>query len=96
MSGAGDYIATGDRSIDLQAVTVRVWEFADAPEEYRALAEHGGGKDWVVHVPERCVGRLGCVPYLESGEHAGIPLGRSLVSVYDLPGGGKVCIGGFK
>jgi hypothetical protein len=30
---------------------IRVWNFYDAPEEYRKLSEHGGDEDWLAHVP---------------------------------------------
>lgn len=30
---------------------IKVWEWSDAPEEFRALSTHGGDEDWVVFVP---------------------------------------------
>jgi len=29
----------------------RIWRFADAPEEYRKLSEHGGDEDFVIELP---------------------------------------------
>lgn len=37
---------------------IKIWEFYDAPETFRALSEHGGDEDWLAFVPE---GR--CEPY---------------------------------
>jgi hypothetical protein len=28
-----------------------LWRFYDAPEEYRALSDHGGDEDWILFVP---------------------------------------------
>lgn len=33
------------------AKTVKVWRWADAPDELRRLSRHGGDEDWVVYVP---------------------------------------------
>lgn len=30
---------------------ILVWEWKDAPQELRALSEHGGDEDWVAEVP---------------------------------------------
>lgn len=35
--------------LDAQAITV--WNWHDAPEDLRALSEHGGGETWVALVP---------------------------------------------
>lgn len=32
--------------------TISVWRWEDAPEEYRALSQHGGDEDWLVFVPK--------------------------------------------
>jgi hypothetical protein len=34
------------------AKVYRIWEFEDAPEEYRKLSEHGGDEDFIVELPE--------------------------------------------
>ena len=30
---------------------VTVWKFEEAPEDYRALSQHGGDEDWLAFVP---------------------------------------------
>ncbi len=30
---------------------IRVWRFDDAPDEFRAMSQHGGDEDWVAHIP---------------------------------------------
>jgi len=32
---------------------VTIWPWADAPEEYRAVSDHGGDEDWIAFVPWR-------------------------------------------
>jgi hypothetical protein len=33
------------------SVTIRVWSWKDAPDEYKALSNHGGDEDWVALIP---------------------------------------------
>lgn len=35
-----------------EPATVVVWPWSDAPEEYRAMSQHGGDEDWVVFIPK--------------------------------------------
>jgi hypothetical protein len=44
---------------------IRVWRFQDAPEEYRALSQHGGDEDWIAYVPAYLANSY--IPWLESG-----------------------------
>lgn len=30
---------------------IKLWPWSDAPEEYRALSDHGGDEDWVMLIP---------------------------------------------
>ena len=34
---------------------ILVWPWEDAPDLLRALSEHGGDEDWLVHVPPHFV-----------------------------------------
>ncbi len=52
---------TNDKSAEKPHI--KVWNFADAPEEYRALSGHGGDEDWVAHIPVHLVDRY--IPWLE-------------------------------
>lgn len=45
--------------------TIKVWRFADAPEEYRNLSTNGGDEDWLAFVPEALAGEW--IGWLESG-----------------------------
>lgn len=65
---------------------ILVWRFADAPEEFRALSEHGGDEDWVAVVPVAL--RHAWIPWLEFG-----PFGVCDISEHLLADGRKVCIG---
>lgn len=29
-----------------------IWHFEDAPEQYKALSQHGGDEDWVLFAPK--------------------------------------------
>ena len=31
---------------------IKVWQFDDAPKEYRDLSTHGGDEDWIAFIPE--------------------------------------------
>lgn len=31
-------------------INIRIWQFQDAPEQYRALSTNGGDEDWVAEV----------------------------------------------
>lgn len=33
------------------ATMIKVWRWADAPDNLRRLSRHGGDEDWVVYVP---------------------------------------------
>lgn len=63
---------------------IRVWPFYEAPEELRALSEHGGDEDWLALVPEPLAGAY--LPWLE-----GRRFGND-VSSYWLPDGSRVFI----
>lgn len=44
--------------------TILVWEFYDAPLQYRALSQHGGDEDWLALVPKDYPHNI---PWLEHG-----------------------------
>ena len=31
--------------------SIKIWEFEDAPEEFKALSEHGGDEDGIIFIP---------------------------------------------
>ena len=66
---------------------ILVWDFKDAPEEYRALSEHGGDEDWLALVPSNLAGEY--IPWLETGG----PFGCCSVSEHSLDDGRVVFIG---
>ncbi len=66
---------------------IKVWEWDDAPEEFKALSPHGGDEDWVALVPPHLAQR--CISWLESGSS----FGCCDVSEHPLPDGSVVKIG---
>lgn len=48
---------------------IKVWRFQDAPEEFRALSDHGGDEDWVAFLPESFNGDW--IDWMESGTSFG-------------------------
>ena len=68
----------------MNELTIRVWRFYDAPEELRALSQHGGDEDWLAVVPPAlCCAWL---PWLE-----GRQFGED-VSTHALADGSRVYI----
>ena len=48
---------------------IEVWRFEDAPENLRALSDHGGDEDWVAALPpEYCDDYIG---WMEAGHLGG-------------------------
>lgn len=48
---------------------IRLWRWADAPEKYRRLSQHGGDEDYVAYIPNE----LQDVAYhLDSGSWFGV------------------------
>jgi len=43
---------------------ILVWNFYDAPQEFRDLSPHGGDEDWLAFVPAH-VGDHAYIPWLE-------------------------------
>lgn len=66
---------------------IKVWQFENAPSEYRELSPHGGDEDWLAFVPSTFP-YGSWIPWLESGT----PFGRCEVSEHEVEGG-KVFIG---
>ncbi len=66
---------------------IQVWDWDDAPEEYKALSPHGGDEDWVALVPPKYAGRW--IGWMESGS----AFGCCDVSEHELPDGSVVRIG---
>lgn len=66
---------------------VRVWAWADAPQEFRDLSRHGGDEDWIAFVPAGLAS--GYFGWMEDGS----PFGCCSVSIHELPGGAQVRIG---
>lgn len=58
-----------------------VWEFDEAPEEYRALSSHGGDEDWLAFVPDSLKRRY--IGWLESRSS----FGPYSVSEHSVEGG---------
>ena len=65
---------------------VKVWQFGDAPQEYRDLSTHGGDEDYVAFVPDAL--RDYWFMFLDEGT----PFGCCCVSEHKVKGG-KVLIG---
>lgn len=66
---------------DRSHLFVRVWQFEDAPVEYRRLSRHGGDEDWLAFVPAELAG----VSMNWMGE--GTAFGCCDVSAHEVPGG---------
>ncbi len=71
----------------MSAEPIKVWRFDDAPEEYRALSEHGGDEDWVALLPPGYVDDY--IGWMEDGSS----FGCCNVSSHTLPDGWQVRIG---
>lgn len=61
-------------------VCIKVWPWAVAPEEYKALSTHGGDEDWVAYVPVE-FNEL-AIPWL--GENGAGHFGVCNTSVHDI------------
>jgi hypothetical protein len=48
---------------------ITVWRFRDAPQELRALSDHGGDEDWLAEVPPRFRGDY--IGWMEDGTSFG-------------------------
>lgn len=48
---------------------IRVWRFEDAPEELKALSNHGGDEDWLALIPPRLAKEW--IPWMDSGSSFG-------------------------
>jgi hypothetical protein len=62
---------------------IRVWKWEDAPEELKALSQHGGDEDWVALIPPKLADQY--IGWMESGG----PFGCCHVSEHthpELPG----------
>jgi hypothetical protein len=57
-----------------------VWEFHNAPEEYRRLSGHGGDEDWLAFVPDSL--KDAYIGWLDYG-----PFGCCDVSTHPVDGG---------
>lgn len=79
-----DLIATID-DLARAVEPIRIWPFAEAPEEYRTLSRHGGDEDWLAYVPRSFENRY--MPFLEE------PVFGYSVSHYYLQNGDMLVIG---
>lgn len=61
--------------------TIKVWKWQDAPEEFKALSNHGGDEDWVAFVPDSMKDEY--IGWMEDGTH----FGCCDVSEHSVPGG---------
>lgn len=34
-----------------------IWRWEDAPEEYKAICNHAGDEEWMLHCPASCLGK---------------------------------------
>ncbi len=66
---------------------IRVWRFADAPQEFQNLSGHGGDEDWIAHVPVNYAQDY--IPWLR--KHG--DFGCCDVSEHILPDGSIIYIG---
>jgi hypothetical protein len=82
-----DAVALALASREAPSLEIRVWRFEDAPEEYRALSEHGGDEDWVALVPAGLADEY--LGWLEKGS----AFGYYDVQIARLPDGSEVRIG---
>lgn len=62
---------------------IRIWTWADAPDELRSLSPHGGDEDWVALIPPRLSESF--IPWLEDGGSFGCS-GVSCHAHPELPG----------
>ena len=74
-----------------RTAAIRVWRFAEAPEEYRKLSDSGGDEDWLALIPSKEAAQW-FVLWLERGavqDYRGV---RGIQWV-DLKNGERVAIG---
>jgi hypothetical protein len=60
--------------------TIFVWQFHDAPDQYKALSRHGGDEDWLAFVPASLFGTY--ISWIEGGR-----FGICDVEEYEVNGG---------
>lgn len=66
---------------------IQVWRWKDAPQEFRALSQHGGDEDWVALVPKELA------DYPISWMEDGTAFGWCSVDSHTLESGDVVRIG---
>lgn len=75
---------------DTFGVGITVWEFYDAPEEYRNLSTNGGDEDWLVLIPAQIndnIMQYGLPYWIESMDSCREP------QIHKLPNGDTIVIG---
>ncbi len=79
-------------SVDIQPrhteTLIRVWRFEDAPDELKALSNHGGDEDWLAYVPRVLDATF--IPWLEADSGG---FGPCDIQKIKITGGGRVFIG---
>lgn len=69
---------------DCERLMIKVWAFADAPDQYTMMSGNGGDEDFVAFVPTEYIKKYGHEPYwLEEGGRFGI----CSVDKHEVPGG---------
>lgn len=66
---------------------IQIWPFKEAPENLRALSQHGGDEDWLALIPPNLAEEW--IPWLEEGTS----FGCCSVSKHKLKDGSVVRIG---
>ena len=67
---------------------ISIWRFADAPEHFRRLSEHGGDEDWVAHVPKKYLETWLIDVFFTQNVIGRNPFGVCDIQRVDLQGGG--------
>lgn len=69
---------------------IKIWNFYDAPEEFRKLSDNGGDEDYIAHLPKELVEqfRYCNFSFLESDS-----FGCCSINEYPLKDGSLILIG---
>jgi hypothetical protein len=68
---------------------IKIWQFSNAPEEYKELSTNGGDEDWIAFIPDEMdETRDAHLGFLEEGT----PFGWCCVNEHLVPNG-RILIG---
>jgi hypothetical protein len=72
---------------------IRVWQFGDAPKEFRELSTNGGDEDWVAHIPKELLGTTWVDMCMSENQPGGRYFCCCCIVEFTLPDGSEIRIG---